>query len=69
VHTRFLAADLVDELQLVIAPFLVGDPEAPRFVGAAAYPYTSTRRLRLVETRAIGDCALLRYHRPGTGLR
>ena len=25
VHTQFLADDLVDELQLVVAPFFVGD--------------------------------------------
>jgi 5-amino-6-(5-phosphoribosylamino)uracil reductase len=29
IHTQFLAAGLVDELQLVIAPFFVGDPDAP----------------------------------------
>ena len=27
VHTQFLADDLVDELQLVVAPFFVGDSE------------------------------------------
>ena len=32
VHTQFLADDLVDELQLVVAPFFVGDSGAPRFV-------------------------------------
>lgn len=37
IHTQFLTAGLVDELQLVIAPFFVGDPSAPRFVGAAAF--------------------------------
>jgi 5-amino-6-(5-phosphoribosylamino)uracil reductase len=37
-HTQFLAAGLADELQLVIAPFFVGDPAAPRLVGAAAFP-------------------------------
>jgi len=32
VHTQFLAAGLADELQLVVAPFFVGDSRAPRFV-------------------------------------
>jgi 5-amino-6-(5-phosphoribosylamino)uracil reductase len=60
-HTQFLAAGLVDELQLVIAPFLVGDPNAPRFVGAAAFPWDSGHRMTLAETRQIGDVVLLRY--------
>src|SRR5215472_6713328 len=34
VHTQFLTAGLVDEVQLAIAPFFVGDPAAPRFVNA-----------------------------------
>ncbi|MGB6455000.1 MAG: dihydrofolate reductase family protein [Streptosporangiaceae bacterium] len=38
IHTQFLAAGLADELQLVIAPFFVGDAGAPRFVGPAAFP-------------------------------
>lgn len=59
--TEFLAADLVDELQLAVAPFFVGDPDAPRFVADADFPWTSDRRARLVEARPIGDVVLLRY--------
>ncbi|ASO19604.1 5-amino-6-(5-phosphoribosylamino)uracil reductase [Actinoalloteichus hoggarensis] len=65
VHTAFLAAGLVDELHLVIAPFLVGDAAAPRFVGPAAFPQDAANRMTLVETRAVGDCALLRYRIDG----
>ncbi len=36
--TQFLAGGLVDELQLVIAPFFVGDPSAPRFAGPGHSP-------------------------------
>jgi 5-amino-6-(5-phosphoribosylamino)uracil reductase len=61
VHTQFLAADLADELQLVLAPFFVGDSRAPRFVGDARFPWNQDRRARLVEVRAIGDVVLLRY--------
>ncbi|HXM58448.1 MAG TPA: dihydrofolate reductase family protein, partial [Candidatus Dormibacteraeota bacterium] len=32
IHTAFLARGLADELQLAVAPFLVGHPRAPRFV-------------------------------------
>jgi len=61
IHTQFLAAGLADELQLVIAPFFVGDPDAPRFVGAAAFPWDSGHRMTLAEERPIGDVVLLRY--------
>ena len=61
VHTQFLAAGLADELQLVLAPFFVGDPRAPRFVGAAAFPWDSGHRMTLAEARPVGDVVLLRY--------
>ncbi len=34
-----LAANLVDELGLAIAPFFVGDESAPRFALPARYPH------------------------------
>lgn len=57
IHTLFLVAGLVDEIQLVVAPLFVGDPGAPRFVGAGALP----SGLRLAEVRPAGDLVLLRY--------
>ncbi|MBD3940283.1 dihydrofolate reductase family protein [Microbacterium sp. NEAU-LLC] len=61
VLTQFLEADLVDELQLVVAPFFVGEAGAPRVVGPGCFPWTAARRARLAETRRIGDVVLLRY--------
>ncbi|MDX6739462.1 RibD family protein [Actinocorallia sp. A-T 12471] len=61
VHTAFLTADLVDEIQLAVAPFFVGDPDAPRFTHPGAFPQNPARPMRLAETRAIGDVAFLRY--------
>ncbi|GAA0680522.1 hypothetical protein GCM10010193_37710 [Kitasatospora atroaurantiaca] len=61
VHTQFLAQGLADELQLAVAPLLVGQPAAPRFVGAADFPGGPTRRMRLLEARTVGDVVLLRY--------
>jgi 5-amino-6-(5-phosphoribosylamino)uracil reductase len=61
VHTQFLAEDVVDELQLVVAPFFVGDPGARRFVGEARFPWHPGRRARLAEARQLGDVVLLRY--------
>ncbi|MFI2485537.1 RibD family protein [Promicromonospora kroppenstedtii] len=61
IHTMFLSAGLVDELHVVFAPFFVGDESAPRFVNPSGFPQDSKHRMALVETRAIGDCVLLRY--------
>ena len=61
VHTLFLTADLVDEIQLAVAPLFVGDPAAPRFVAAGAFPRDARHRMRLAEARPVGDVVLLRY--------
>jgi 5-amino-6-(5-phosphoribosylamino)uracil reductase len=61
VLTQFLTADLADELQLVIAPFFVGEPEARRLVDAGRFPWNPDRRATLAEVRQIGDVVLLRY--------
>jgi 5-amino-6-(5-phosphoribosylamino)uracil reductase len=60
-HTQFLTEGLVDELQLVVAPFFVGDSRAPRFVGDGAFPWGPERRAELAEVRQIDDVVLLRY--------
>ncbi|BBC34457.1 5-amino-6-(5-phosphoribosylamino)uracil reductase [Streptomyces graminofaciens] len=69
VHTQFLQQGLADELQLVLAPLLVGEPDAPRMFGAGAYPGGPRSRMRLLETRPVGDVVLMRYvpSVPGTG--
>ncbi|MFJ9926672.1 dihydrofolate reductase family protein [Streptomyces misionensis] len=66
VHTQLLRQGLADELQLAIAPLIVGDPRAPRLFGPGRY---QEGRLRLVETRRIEDVVLMRYEptAPGTG--
>jgi 5-amino-6-(5-phosphoribosylamino)uracil reductase len=61
IHTQFLTAGLVDELQLVVAPFFVGDSRAPRFVRDGTFPWGPKCRATLAETRQIGDVVLLRY--------
>lgn len=61
VHTQFLSAGLVDEIQVVIAPFFVGDHAAPRFVHPGRFPQDAQRPLTLAETRQMGDVVLLRY--------
>ncbi|MGW0105187.1 dihydrofolate reductase family protein [Streptomyces cellulosae] len=66
IHTQLMTEGLADELQLVLAPLFVGDPDAPRLFGPGAY---QGGRLRLLETRPIGDVVLMRYEptAPGTG--
>ncbi|RSN44328.1 RibD family protein [Actinomadura sp. WAC 06369] len=61
IHTQFLTAGLADELQLVIAPFFVGDSAAPRFVGDGEFRHGPSDRMSLAEVRPIGDVILARY--------
>jgi 5-amino-6-(5-phosphoribosylamino)uracil reductase len=59
--TQFLTADLVDELQLVVAPLFVGDSRASRLVGDGPFPWNADRRATLAGVQQIGDVVLLRY--------
>jgi 5-amino-6-(5-phosphoribosylamino)uracil reductase len=61
IHTQFLSQGLADEVHLAVAPLLVGEAGAPRFVYPAEFPGGSSRRMRLLEARAVGDVVLLRY--------
>lgn len=60
-HTQFLTADLADELQLVVAPFFVGDPRGRRFVGEGRFPFRPDQPATLADVRQIGEVVLLRY--------
>lgn len=60
-HTQFLTAGLADELQLVMAPFFVGDSRGRRFVLDGCFPWTVDRRAELAEVHKIGDVVLARY--------
>jgi 5-amino-6-(5-phosphoribosylamino)uracil reductase len=61
VHTQFLTERLADELQLVVAPFFLGDPRARRWVDGGDYRWCTGHHARLVETRALDDVVLVRY--------
>jgi 5-amino-6-(5-phosphoribosylamino)uracil reductase len=61
IHTQFLTAALADELQLVVAPFFVGDSRARRFVGDGPFPFGADRPAALADVRRIGEVVLLRY--------
>ena len=61
IHTALLSAGLADELQLAVAPIIVGEDAAPRFLQPAAYVQSPMSRMKLVDVRKIDDVALLRY--------
>ena len=65
VHTQFLTEGVADELQLVVAPFFLGDPRARRWVDGGAYRWCSEHRARPMETRTLDDVVLVRYSLSG----
>jgi 5-amino-6-(5-phosphoribosylamino)uracil reductase len=58
-----LAQDLVDEIRLAVAPFFVGDENAPRFALPAHYPHTAGNPMTLAGVRRLDGVAVLRYRR------
>jgi 5-amino-6-(5-phosphoribosylamino)uracil reductase len=61
IHTAFLAAGLADEIRMAVAPMLIGQATAPRFVNPAEFPGGPARRFHLEEVTKLGDVAVLRY--------
>lgn len=59
--TQFLQSGLAHHLRLAIAPFFVGDNAAPRFVGAGKFTHSAHNHMRLLQTRILGDTAVLDY--------
>jgi 5-amino-6-(5-phosphoribosylamino)uracil reductase len=60
---QFLAAGLVDEFRLAIAPRYVGDPAAPRLLAGGP----AAGRLHLAGVSQVGQMAVLRYKPAGPG--
>ncbi|WP_405496695.1 RibD family protein [Nocardia sp. NBC_00511] len=61
IHTAFLSAGLADELRYAVAPLLIGQADAPRFVQPADFPGGSRRRLEFVDATVLDDVVVLRY--------
>ena len=61
IATAFLTAGLINELQIAIAPFFVGDSLAPRFVRSGIFHHNKNNRMDLLETKMVGDMAVLTY--------
>lgn len=64
IHTQFLTMDLVDEIQLAVAPFFVGQADAPRFVYPGVFPHDSEHKMTLTDVRQVGYMTLMRLLRP-----
>lgn len=56
-----MTSGLADEIRLAVAPFFVGDGDAPRFVDPGAFANGPHDPMRLAEARTIGDIVVLRY--------
>ena len=64
--TAFLAGGTFDHLRIAIAPFFVGDDDAPRMVHAGHFLNDAHHRLTLCSVRKLGDVAVLDYEHPQT---
>jgi 5-amino-6-(5-phosphoribosylamino)uracil reductase len=56
-----LAANLANELRVAVAPFFVGDGQAPRFALPAHYPQTAANPMTLASVRRLDNLAVLHY--------
>ena len=59
--TMFLTEDRVDLLRIAVAPFFVGDPQAPRFVEGGRFPFGPARRMDVVRVERVGDMTVTEY--------
>jgi len=65
----FLAAGLVDELLLYVAPVVLGERARPMFDGLPIDTMADRLRMRVLETRRIGDDVRLLLQPGGGGLQ
>lgn len=68
IHTAFLEAGLADELRFAVAPLLIGQRDAPRFVNPAEFPGGSRRRLEFLDATVLDDVVVLRYRPKNTSV-
>lgn len=59
--TMFLGKGLVDELQVSIAPFFLGDSKAPKLVNSARFIHDKNNRMKLENVKTVGDMAMITY--------
>ena len=61
IGTSFLTSNCVDELQVSIAPFFVGEAGAPRFVNPACFSNRLDNPMQLIEVERLGQVVLITY--------
>jgi len=59
----FVELDLIDQLNLTIAPYLFGGRDAPTLTGLSKKSLARSVRLRLASMRVVGEECFLVYHR------
>ncbi len=59
--SEFLQAGLVDELQISMAPFFIGEANAPKFAKPNPYPHHPTQRMILKTVEQVGDMAVITW--------
>jgi 5-amino-6-(5-phosphoribosylamino)uracil reductase len=63
IATSFLAANAVDEFQVSIAPFFVGEEGAPRLSHSHLFPHNKKNPMHLHNVERLGNVVLLTYLR------
>lgn len=61
VLTMFFSEGMVDEFRLAVAPFFVGDKDAPRLVGAGNFFNSKECKMKLEHAEILGDTAVMHY--------
>ncbi len=64
----YLGTGHADLFRLAVAPFMVGDPSAPRLMPPGAYPWDGESRMRLRTTEDLGGMAVMEMVPPQTDL-
>lgn len=59
--TMFFTENVVDEFRLAVAPFFVGEENAPRLVHPEIFPFNKDKRMTLEKTKVLGDVAVLYF--------
>ncbi len=61
INSMFLKPDLVDAMRIAIAPFFVGEQDAPRFTLPLNFPYNKDKHMKLEKSEILGDMVILNY--------
>ncbi len=59
--TMFFTENVVDEFRLAVAPFFVGENNAPRLVHSGIFPFNKDNRMKLKKTKILGNVAVLYF--------